>query len=124
MESMINVDFSKLEKVEVKPPYKTFWAVCIASVAIVVCIASAMYIICNKTYTYTPFIIVCLSLILSLCLIALCYIIYKVEYIKLSYSIEEKRAESALRRKLVEEAIMREIKIQETNLANAQKPQK
>ena len=51
----------------------------------------------------------------------LCYIVYKVESVQVDYSIEEKKADTALRRRLAEEVIMREIKIREKAISDAKK---
>lgn len=62
-------------------------------------------------------VILCMFLILSLSVIALCLIIYKVESKIIAYEIEEAKSSSALKRKLLEDAIIRDIKLQE-NSAN------
>lgn len=61
--------------------------------------------------------LVALFLIVALCLVALCYIIYKFESVRVAYRIEEAKATAALYRKLIEETEIRNIKIQEKNLS-------
>ena len=119
MENKINVDFSKLEESAVSRPKRTIWTVYIAAVILIVSAAGATYMIYNNMAICKP--VVVLYLIFALCLVALCYIIYEVEYTHFSHAIEDAKANATLRRKLAEEAIMREIKIREKEISDAQK---
>lgn len=115
MENKIEIDFSKLKEITVSKPNITIWAIIITMVLISVATAIAMIYkqeICN---------LVVLFLILAFSLIVLCFILYKLESIQFTYEIEEKKADAALRRKLAEEAIMREIKIREKEISDVQK---
>lgn len=120
MEDNIKIDFSKLEKVSVKKCYKTIWAVSLSGIFLCALVVIVIFfvdrnkiVICNN--------ILLLYLIVALSLMLLCYIVYKVESVQVDYSIEEKKADTALRRRLAEEVIMREIKIREKTISDAKK---
>lgn len=120
MEDNIKIDFSKLEKVSVKKCYKTIWAVSLSGIFLCALVVIVIFfvdrnkiVICNN--------ILLLYLIVALSLMLLCYIVYKVESVQVDYSIEEKKADTALRRRLAEEVIMREIKIREKAISDAKK---
>lgn len=120
MEDSIKIDFSKLENVSVKKCYKTIWAVFLSGIFLCALVVSVIFfvdrnkiVICNN--------ILLLYLIVALSLMLLCYIVYKVESVQVDYSIEEKKADTALRRRLAEEVIMREIKIREKAISDAKK---
>ena len=114
MEDNIKIDFSKLEKVSVKKCYKTIWAVFLSGIILCALVVSVFFV---KIYNN----ILLLYLIVALSLMLLCYIVYKVESVQVDYSIEEKKADTALRRRLAEEVIMREIKIREKAISDAKK---
>lgn len=117
MENNIKIDFSKLEKTSVKKCAKTIWTVSVSGVVLLVIAACVLF--GNKTHICTNILILCLMIVLSLTV--LCYIVYKLESIQVYHAIEEEKADSVLRRKLAEEAIMREIKISEKSISDAQK---
>ena len=114
MEDSIKIDFSKLEKVSVKKCYKTIWAVFLSGIILCALVVSVFFV---EIYNN----ILLLYLIVALSLMLLCYIVYKVESVQVDYSIEEKKADTALRRRLAEEVIMREIKIREKAISDAKK---
>lgn len=111
MENNIDVDFSKLEKGVAKKSSKTVWAVLCASLILI-----AFAVVATYTTDICSYFIL-LYLILACSLVVLCFILHKVE----SIQTEETKADAALRRKLAEEAIMREIKIREKEISDAQK---
>lgn len=116
MEDSIKIDFSKLENVSVKKCHKTILAVFLSGIILCALVVKVIFFvdrICNNILLF--YLIVALSLIL------LCYVVYKVESVQLDYSIEEKKADTALRRRLAEEVIMREIKIREKAISDAKK---
>lgn len=123
MENKINVDFSKLEDVTISKPKKTVWLVCITAVILVVFAMFAAYMVQSNMKNGMEIckIVILLYLTFALSLVTLCYLLYEFESVQASRIHEELKANAALRRKLVEEAIMREIKIQEKEISDAQK---
>ena len=119
MENKINVDFSKLEESAVSRPKRTIWTVYIAAVILIVSAAGDAYMIYSNMALCKPAVV--LYLIFALSLVALCYSIYEMESTHFSHAIEDAKANATLRRKLAEEAIIREIKIQEKEISDAQK---
>lgn len=115
MENKIEIDFSIIEETTISKPKKTIRAVYITGAVLIV----AAIIIYINMHIWK--LIVMLFLILALSLVVLCYILHKLEYIQLTHEIEEKKANAALRRKLAEDAIIREIKIREKKISDAQK---
>lgn len=91
-----------------------FWLAPLVSGLSIIAMA-VFFCLCPQTGITTPQ--VALFLIVALCLVALCYIIYKFESTKVAYRIEEAKATAALYRKLIEETEIRNIKIQEKNLS-------
>ena len=115
MEHKITVDFSIIESMEIKKHIVTIRAVCISGGILIVAAICHYLGICNAQNSEIMF------LFLALSLVALCFILYKVESVQVIHAIEETKAAAALRRKLAEDAITREIKIQEKNISDAQK---
>ena len=124
MDNKFDINFSKLEAVEVKSSTKTFFiALSIVIVPLLILIiVVAVITICNSDFSLDKiYAIIILLLILTLNLVALAYIVYKVESRQIAYTMEEKKANLALRNKLYEEAIMREIKNKDNAISNVQK---
>lgn len=121
-----DIDFSKLESVEVKSSTSTIvnaLSIVIVPLLILILIIVVTGItICNSDFSLDKiYAIIILLLILTLNLVALAYIVYKVESRQIAYTMEEKKANLALRNKLYEEAIMREIKNKDNAISNVQK---
>lgn len=116
MENNIKIDFSKLEKTSVKKCAKTIFAVTMSGLFLLVLAVCVVF--GDKTHIWNNILILCLMILSST---VLCYIVYKLESIQVYHAIEEEKADTALRRKLAEEAIMREIKISEKTISDAQK---
>lgn len=117
-----NINFSKLESVEVKSSTKTIFIALIIGIVLLLIIVDAGKAIFNSDFSLDKiYAIIILLLILTLNLVALAYIVYKVESRQIAYTMEEKKANLALRNKLYEEAIMREIKNKDNAISNVQK---
>lgn len=116
MERRIDVDFSRLEKSVVPKPDRTLWVVCIAGVLLIASAVVVAFVISGNMDLCKP--ILLLYSIVALILVALCIIVYKVESIHSAYAVEEAKADAALRRKLAEDALLREIKIREKEINN------
>lgn len=122
MEHMIDVDFSKLEKNEknvISATKKTIWIAGVAGVILMLFTMGTAWIVCGEKPIWEY--LVLLYMIFVFIWVALFYLIYKMESIRTSYVIEDAKTDAALCRKLAEEAIMREIKIQEKEISDAQK---
>ena len=114
-----NINFSKLESVEVKSSTKTIFIALIIGIVLLLIIVDAGKAIFNSDFSLDKiYAIIILLLILTLNLVALAYIVYKVESRQIAYTMEEKKANLALRNKLYEEAIMREIKNKDNAISN------
>lgn len=123
MDNKFDIDFSKLESVEVKSSTNTIVnALSIVIVPLLILIIVAGITICISNFSLDKiYAIIILLLILTLNLVALAYIVYKVESRQIAYTMEEKKANLALRNKLYEEAIIREIKNKDNAISNVQK---
>lgn len=128
MDNKFDIDFSKLEAVEVKSSTKTIFIaliiviVLLLGIVLLLIIVDASKAIFNSDFSLDKiYAIIILLLILTLNLVALAYIVYKVESRQIAYTMEEKKANLALRNKLYEEAIMREIKNKDNAISNVQK---
>lgn len=117
MENKIKIDFSKIEEITISQPKKTIRAICITSVVTIVIV---QILICQGMTDWNPITIIILLLLFAF-ILGVLYIHCKLEYTKISHEIEIKKANAALHSKLAEEAIMREIKIQEKEISDAQK---
>lgn len=120
MENKIKIDFSKIEEITISQPKKTIWAICITSVVTIVIVK---ILICQGMTDWNSITIILLIILLLLFafILGVLYILCKLEYTKISHEIEIKKANADLHSKLAEEAIMREIKIQEKEISDAQK---
>lgn len=122
MDNKFDIDFSKLESVEVKSSTKTISIALIIGIVLLLIIVVAGIAIFKSNFSLDKiYAIIILLLILTLNLVALAYIVYKVESRQIAYTMEEKKANLALRNKLYEEAIMREIKNKDNAISNVQK---
>lgn len=117
MENKIKIDFSKIEEITISQPKKTIRAICITSVVTIVIV---QILICQGMTDWNPITIIVLLLLFAF-ILGVLYILCKLEYTKISHEIEIKKANAALHSKLAEEAIMREIKIQEKEISDVQK---
>lgn len=116
----IDVDFSKLEKVEKTEMSKTIkYLTGIYAVMIIVSVIGTICLekFCNCGHAT----IIILLTFTAICFAALCWVAYNLEAPRTIYALDEKKADAALRRKLAEEAIIREIKIREKQISEAQK---
>ena len=116
MENKIKIDFSKIEEITISQPKKTIRAICITSVVTIVIVK---ILICQGMTDWNSITII--LLLLFAFILGVLYILCKLEYSKISHEIEIKKANADLHSKLAEEAIMREIKIQEKEISDAQK---
>lgn len=120
-----DIDFSKLESVEVKSSTNTIvnnvLSIVIVPLLILIIVVAGITIRNSDFSLDKIYAIIILLLILTLNLVALAYIVYKVESRQIAYTMEEKKANLALRNKLYEEAIMREIKNKDNAISNVQK---
>ena len=115
MENKINIDFSKIEEITISQPKKTIRAICITSVVTIVIVK---ILICQGMTDWNSITIILLIILLLLFafILGVLYILCKLEYTKISHEIEIKKENADLHSKLAEEAIMREIKIQEKEI--------